>query len=162
MPQKESPSKKCENKKRYIRCQKWSIPLDSKDRGDRDRADIPRCGALPPLGNPSFNRQRCTNPSMKEPYNPSPINIPKGTTFKRQYSTHRLKEIHPVIPHLMDVIQAFLRLEMRLFTHLLQQELYNTIVLHPFMLGEVVVKQFFTTIFLFDISQEEQPSVYKV
>jgi hypothetical protein len=99
---------------------------------------------------------------MKEPYNPSPINIPKGTTFKRQYSTHRLKEIHPVIPHLMDVIQAFLRLEMRLFTHLLQQELYNTIVLHPFMLGEVVVKQFFTTIFLFDISQEEQPSVYKV
>jgi hypothetical protein len=51
---------------------------------------------------------------------------------------------------------------MRLFTHLLQQELYNTIVLHPFILGEVVVKQFFTTIFLFDISQEEQSSVYKV
>jgi plastocyanin len=41
--------------------------------------------ALPPLGQPKTLVsivKDASNPSMKEPYNPSPIDIPKGTTVK--------------------------------------------------------------------------------
>src|SRR5215469_10235299 len=86
---------------------------------------------------------------MKESYNPSPINIPKGTTVKRTNSdntAHTGTEGNPsgstpsVIRHscAWNVTHTFA----------IAGTVQYYCNLHPFMLGKVVVKQFFTTIFL--------------
>src|SRR5215469_13852436 len=94
---------------------------------------------------------------MKEPYNPSPINIPKGTTVKWTNSdntAHKVTEGNPSgnTPS-SGCDQAFSRLECRSLTFAIAGIVQYYCNLHPFMLGKVVVKQFFTTIFLLDISR---------
>ncbi|MFZ0222893.1 MAG: plastocyanin/azurin family copper-binding protein [Candidatus Nitrosopolaris sp.] len=86
-----------------------------------------------------------SNPSMKEPYNPSLINIPKGTTVKWTNSdntAHTVTEGNPsgnTPPNGFD--SGFLA-PGNAFTHTFATagtvQYYCT--LHPFMLGEVIVK----------------------
>jgi plastocyanin len=86
-----------------------------------------------------------SNPSMKEPYNPSPINIPKGTTVKWTNSdntAHTVTEGNPSGNTPPNGFDSGILAPGNAFTHTFATagtvQYYCT--LHPFMLGEVIVK----------------------
>ena len=73
-------------------------------------------------------------PTSKEPYNPSPINIAKGTTVtwtNHDTTGHTVTEGNPSGYSPPNGFGGFLHLGVCLLTHLLLQELYNTIA--PFI-----------------------------
>jgi plastocyanin len=86
-----------------------------------------------------------TNPNLKEPYNPSPINIAKGTTVtwtNQDNTAHTVTEGNPSGNSPPNGFDSGLLAPGSVFTHTFATagtvQYYCT--LHPTMLGEVIVK----------------------
>src|SRR5262249_10165840 len=86
-----------------------------------------------------------SNPTMKEPYNPSPINIAKGTTVtwtNHDNTAHTVTEGNPSGETPPNGFDSGMLAPGSVFTHTFATagtvQYYCT--LHPTMLGEVIVK----------------------
>ncbi|MFY9798550.1 MAG: plastocyanin/azurin family copper-binding protein [Candidatus Nitrosopolaris sp.] len=86
-----------------------------------------------------------SNPSMTEPYNPSPINVPKGTTVtwtNNDNTAHTVTQGNPSGNSPPNGFDSGILAPGKTFTHTFATagtiQYYCT--LHPTMLGEVIVK----------------------